>query len=380
MVANSIGARVRELRAQQKLSQTQLGAAVGLDQSAISRIEKGVRPVATHELLDLAEALSTTTGSLLGQSAGTPALVLAGRLTEPAAAHDAVDRAREILEAADLLERVAGPVPAPTPIEVSAPAMRSPHAHGRQLAKAARSALGLGELAPVPDLVAILEARLGAHVAFEPLPDGTHGLCATIPGATVILVNSTETTGRQRYTMAHELAHLLVGDLVGAHEVTHADGPKTHGEKRADSFAAHFLGPDDALRTYVGDRAMTPAVVGEVVHYFGLSLQAAGWRLVNAGLITKSERESLMAYGLRGVAAAAGLPDDLSRLPSPEAGRRPPRRLLSHAVDAYERGVIGAGLLADIVGDDDPANVVAGLAEIGHVGAARRRSSKAVLA
>lgn len=381
-----IGARVREARARSRMSQAHLAELVELDQSAVSRIENGDRAVATHELFDLAEALGTTTGVLLGQNEATPALTLAARLDqdgEPATHHNgiarATQRARQILEAADLLARLTGQLPAGAELVVDAPAHRSPHRHGETLAGAARDALGLGPRAPIADLAALLEQRLGAHVAFEELDTGTHGLCATTPGATVVLINSDDSYGRQRFTLAHELGHLLVGDLLGDVEVT-VSGTKTNDEKRADAFAAHFLLPDTAAQAYVAGREVTSAVVGEIVHYFGVSLEAACWRLHNAGLIDKRTLTALQRTGLRETSAAAGLLDELTRMRSQRGAKVAPRRLLSRAVDAYEQGTVGIGLVADVAGTDDLVELRERLGAIGHDRPERRRDAAVALA
>jgi Zn-dependent peptidase ImmA (M78 family)/transcriptional regulator with XRE-family HTH domain len=381
-----IGARVREARARTRMSQARLAELVELDQSAVSRIENGDRAVATHELFDLAEALGTTTGALLGQNDATPALALAARLDQngASATHQsgvarAKQRARQILEAADLLARLTGPLPAGVGLTVDTPAPRSPHRHGEALAAGARDALGLGPHAPVADLAALLEQRLGAHVAFEELGIGTHGLCATTPGATVVLINSDDSYGRQRFTLAHELGHLLVGDLLGEVEVT-VSGTKNNSEKRADSFAAHFLLPDSAAQAYVAGREVTAAVVGEIVHYFGVSLEAACWRLHNAGLIDKRRLAALQRAGLREVSAAAGLLDELTRMRSQRGAQTAPRRLLSQAVAAYEQGTVGIGLVADVTGTDDPEELRARLGAIGHDRPERRRDVAVALA
>lgn len=87
--SQSIGSRVREARQQAQLSLRALAERVeDLDHTAISRIETGQRRVAGHELWELAEALGTTTGRLLGMPRHSGALACA-RVSvtgEPAAA------------------------------------------------------------------------------------------------------------------------------------------------------------------------------------------------------------------------------------------------------------------------------------------------------
>jgi transcriptional regulator with XRE-family HTH domain len=74
MARNIVGPRVREARkiAKPPVSQVDLAARIQviglkLDQSAISKIEKGRRPVADFEVVALAQALAVTVSWLLGQ-------------------------------------------------------------------------------------------------------------------------------------------------------------------------------------------------------------------------------------------------------------------------------------------------------------------------
>ena len=69
---NVVGARVRQARRAAKPAITQLDLVarlqmlnVNLDQSAISKIEKGQRPVLDYEVIALAQALKVTVSWLL---------------------------------------------------------------------------------------------------------------------------------------------------------------------------------------------------------------------------------------------------------------------------------------------------------------------------
>jgi transcriptional regulator with XRE-family HTH domain len=60
-----IGRRIAELRAERGVSQRQMADAVGLDQSALSRIETGTRGLAVEELVAIANFLAVDTNTLL---------------------------------------------------------------------------------------------------------------------------------------------------------------------------------------------------------------------------------------------------------------------------------------------------------------------------
>lgn len=61
--AVQVGQRIRQLRGEMK--QSVLATAAGLDQSALSRIESGERPVQLDELVALAVELGVEPGALL---------------------------------------------------------------------------------------------------------------------------------------------------------------------------------------------------------------------------------------------------------------------------------------------------------------------------
>lgn len=70
---NICGENIRRIRAQKKVTQTDLAArlqvrGVMLNQNGICRIEKGKRIVADYELLIIADALGVTVGELLARN------------------------------------------------------------------------------------------------------------------------------------------------------------------------------------------------------------------------------------------------------------------------------------------------------------------------
>lgn len=316
--------------------------------------------MASHELVALASQLATTTAWLLGRDDQSSALSLAARVSEaiPASAYgDVVERAVQILEAEDLLSRVAGPLPAVKRPAFSDDASRNlplSRAAGAQLATTARDLLGLGT-APVADLELIIENQFGAHVASEPLQSG-HGFCVMSDGAAVVIVNSTDTFGRQRFTMAHELCHLIVGDL-DTYEMVGETGHTTGAEGRADAFAAAFLAPEQGVRAVVADRPVDGIVAAELAHRFGMSLQAMCYRLKEFRMISATDTDEIMRQGLRNLSYTANLGDLWQEARRKQDLRTPPARLADQAVRAYSEGRIGIGLVAQVLGQPDRAEL-----------------------
>lgn len=62
---SSIAERVRALRAERDITQAELGVVLGLDHTAVSRIEAGRRGLATPELVRLAQYFDVSADSML---------------------------------------------------------------------------------------------------------------------------------------------------------------------------------------------------------------------------------------------------------------------------------------------------------------------------
>lgn len=67
---SDVGLRLAQARRQAGLTQAQLAEKVGIDRTALSKIESGRRRVDTDELISLAEALGQQSSSLLGSDEG----------------------------------------------------------------------------------------------------------------------------------------------------------------------------------------------------------------------------------------------------------------------------------------------------------------------
>lgn len=63
---NIFASRVQELRKEKRLTQTELGDAIGLTQKAISTIESGVRETTFGKLVLLSKFFQVSTDYLLG--------------------------------------------------------------------------------------------------------------------------------------------------------------------------------------------------------------------------------------------------------------------------------------------------------------------------
>ena len=108
-----------------------------------------------------------------------------------------------------------------------------------QAASDTRLALGLDELAPIPNVVGAVESA-GVIIVHRALGTASQDAVSTWPrggGAPMMLVNTGLAPDRLRFTIAHELGHLVMHAAPGADQ-----------EAEADSFASAFLAPAESVR------------------------------------------------------------------------------------------------------------------------------------
>jgi Zn-dependent peptidase ImmA (M78 family)/transcriptional regulator with XRE-family HTH domain len=149
---------------------------------------------------------------------------------------------------------------------------------------------------PIPNLAEFLEDR-GLKVFALGLDDDLSGVMAWVrrpegPPVPVIVVNAAHDGERQRFTLAHELAHLMLDVLEGLDE-----------ERACDRFAGAFLIPGDVLAAKVGKHRQR-LVLGELFELkalFGVSAQAIVYRCKDAGIIDQQAyREVFKSIVVRG--------------------------------------------------------------------------------
>lgn len=163
----------------------------------------------------------------------------------------------------------------------------APYPVNRNVAEADRAAQSLREhwglgSDPIPNLVELLEEQ-GIKVLAIDLTN-IDGLTARVRRARkgavpVIVVNRKDWGERQRFTLAHELGHMVMD--VSA---------KVDDEKAAHRFAGAFLMPADALWAEVGKHRTS--IGGSELFYlkqlFGVSVQAITYRCRDLGIFSDS--------------------------------------------------------------------------------------------
>ena len=180
-----------------------------------------------------------------------------------------------------------------------------------------REQLGLGSCDPVP-IYEIL-SELNVLTNFRPLSRNFSGMALkTNDKMKMILVNNTQTLGRQHFTVGHELYHLFIQEdfsfmicNVGRFD------KKDKEEYNADVFSSFFLMPKAGILNLIpeselarGGEISLPTIV-KLEQFFGVSLSALLVRLDKMGLIDYQSYAQKYKDGIKRSANQLGYPTRL---------------------------------------------------------------------
>ena len=168
---------------------------------------------------------------------------------------------------------------------------------GKAETEATRLLVEVGEAGQPPVDIEAIARHLNAQVVEEKLDRSVSGLLYRDGDQVVIGVNSAHADRRRRFTIAHEIGHLVLHKgrpLVLDHvRVNFRDANSSTAsdleEIQANAFAAEILMPREPViagaKKLLEDRAVTEAAVIEyLAQGFEVSDQAMEYRLINLGL------------------------------------------------------------------------------------------------
>lgn len=147
---------------------------------------------------------------------------------------------------------------------------------------------------PIPSLAEFLEEK-AIKIVSVPLPERVSGVKASVKkrdGSVVqaIVLNGDHPGERQRFTLSHELGHMLL------------DGGNA-GEEICNRFAGAFLVPEQTLRAEIGNNRTSISIreLFSLKELFGVSAQAIAFRSADLGIINESlKRQIFIEFGKRG--------------------------------------------------------------------------------
>ena len=122
-----------------------------------------------------------------------------------------------------------------------------------------------------------------AKVRKDELGDGESGYTVTKPdGRHIITVNFRETDERQRFTICHEIAHIVLGLESSHEEVPSWSYAKRHpNEIACDTFAAELLMPYQQWLSAVPKEEPSLGLIQHMADLFGTSFPAAASRFAS---------------------------------------------------------------------------------------------------
>jgi transcriptional regulator with XRE-family HTH domain/Zn-dependent peptidase ImmA (M78 family) len=380
-----LGERIRRTRERVGLNQRQLATLTGISQPTISRVESGERStLAVTELQRIALATGTTVTALTREPDRGDRILTAARIAaagDPTATEAAASAAAELLE----LDAVLDALSLPGRQERREPAMTvalkgGPAAQGLALATEVRRAYQLG-YGPLPEVDDLIGQLTGVDVAYHDL-GGASGFCAVDPdrGTAIVLIGTgpNETAERQRFTAAHELAHLLFpGDP--KHRVS-VDTDWPPEEVRADEFARNLLIPLAGVSSWLqanGVTKVTEAELAALANTFRVSPRVVLIQLTKLRRAPAGIRQGALPTG-RQLAYRHGWGSAYDLAQSVARTERPPVRIVNRATQAYQLGKLGLPPLARLLGQS-LSEARASLAEAGIV-PIQRTSDQAVAA
>lgn len=387
---HALGQRLQEARNNCRISQQAAADVLGVPRSAISLIESGNRSVSTVELAQLAELYRLPVADFFfGEAEGEDDPLVALRRIAPgldthAGVSEQIAHCLSICRDGFELEQMLGHAQLGWPPTYNLPAPRTTSqavAQGEQVAGQERQRLGLGN-APIADMANLIFSQ-GIWASGVNLPGEMSGFFlrhATIGMA--IVVNFDYVQARKRFSYAHEYAHALM-DRDRRVTISTRQNASEFIEARANAFAAAFLMPpagmDEALRTMdkgypsrqeqavfevagagriraerrpvPGSQAISYPDVAMLAHHFGVSYQAAVYRLRTLNVVLPSQCDGLLAQEQAGKEFLSFL-NMLDDIDSQEDKVRRDRELKGQVVhlaaEAYRREEISRGRLLDI--------------------------------
>jgi Zn-dependent peptidase ImmA (M78 family)/DNA-binding XRE family transcriptional regulator len=309
-----IGERIKRARVAAGLSLRDAGAAAALSATAVSKFETGKLVPASDTLLRLAKALGVRVEFFLRpETARLEApeyrkRASLGKKQLAAIEADVLDQVERYLELLSFFPE--SPV-ARFKVPPSLPERVASYDAVEEVALRMRSAWKLGHDA-IPNLADTFEER-GLLVLTTRVDDSMKfdGLAAKVGGHHVIVVAAHWPGDRQRFTMAHELGHIVLSGRVDrALDV----------ERACNRFAGAFLAPEPSVRVELGEvrHRFELRELHALKLRYGVSMLGWVFRARDLGIVSESTFQATMrqfsAQGFRKQEPGARVPSEVPRL------------------------------------------------------------------
>jgi len=286
-----IGQRLQRARKAAGLSLRALAEQADLSHTAVSKLEKELLTPSSKQLIQLAKILQVRTEYFFRPQTITITGVeyrKKSSLGKKSLAHieadiyDQAERWHELLALYPQQPIKAFSLPAELPESITDAAQIE------TLAETMRTAWNLGG-GCLADLTDTLESQgvmvISSQIESQNKFDGLAGLVNNIP---LIVVGQSWAGDRQRFTLAHELGHLVLKGRL-------SDELALHEEDLCNHFAGAFLLPKAALISHLGEhrQRLEVAELSLLKQEFGFSMQGVLYRARQLGIIPHTIADSL---------------------------------------------------------------------------------------
>lgn len=279
--------RLHRARKAAGLSLRDLGERVGVSHAAIKKYEDGTAMPSSDILINLARTLNVRSEYFFRpESVSLEGIEYRKRSSLPKKRLDAITH-----EVIDLIERrieLENLFPQP-PIKIFSAVTDLPHQidsfdQVEEVSESVRISWELG-FDPIPDLIDVLETHgIRVFMIDADADNKFDGLAARVNGMPIVVVGHHWPGDRQRFTLAHELGHLMLeGRLIDSIDE----------EKACNRFAGAFLFPRSSVLQELGAHrnAIELKELGLLKEEFGISMAGILYRARDTGVISSAYQE-----------------------------------------------------------------------------------------
>lgn len=234
------------------------------------------------------------------------------------------------------------------------------------LALETRRMLGEDGYSPI-DIFAVVNGWKEKKITIVkyPLSQRISGMCTKVDDDIIICINSTTSYGRQRFTLAHELYHILYETINGRVicDMQMSDN-KPDSEKEADMFAGYLLMPYDALFQYSKkiDNWTLNRII-DVEQLYRISHMAILFRLEKDGFVPPNYTSSFKHITVSREAAKMGYGKELYLPQQEDKQYFTTGEYVRKVENLFERGIISEGKKEELLLDGFRADIVYNLDE-----------------
>ena len=175
------------------------------------------------------------------------------------------------------------------------------------------------------------------------------GACSKNDKDSIVVINSAHSKGRQNFTLAHELYHLLYDD--SNNQFFCADDDENEVEEDANNFASCLLMPTPALREFKRENVNDKWTIKEIIkceQWFAISHKNMLCRLRREKDIDYNDFDRFK-YGVKGHALRLGYDLDLYEPSDEKKQYYAVGHLIPLAEKIYSKGKISKGLKNEIL-------------------------------